>query len=96
MYGQSKQMNVKTDGWIDRRMDRQTDGQTDGWIDRLVDSGQTDDQIYRRKIERWMNKQTDGQTEGWINIMMGRQRIQLGGYTDRWTEKANIIVYFLN
>ena len=30
-----------TDGWMDRRMDGQTDGWTDGWMDRRMD-GQTD------------------------------------------------------
>ncbi len=41
--GQGKQMNVQTDGQIDRWIDRRMDGQTDGWIDRRMDR-QTDGQ----------------------------------------------------
>ncbi len=65
------QKDGQTEGWTDRRMDRQNDtqkdGQTEGWTDRQLDRQTTDDRHTDRLIDggytnRRTHRQTDGQT----------------------------------
>ncbi len=76
MNGQTE--DGQTDGWTDRRMDRQIDGQTDGLTDRWMD--------------RKMDGQTAGQTFRWTDVKKPKNDIRLFFFRRSCQREKKIII----